>query len=91
MAAFSHSTTYDLPLWRPESVNSERTLFFSAPSSETYSTESRTSNVSHTQSIEETFKTKVTLTSDTQTSLNLEDGEAKLDRELASFKDKVSA
>ncbi|XP_056416408.1 keratin, type II cytoskeletal 80-like [Hyla sarda] len=73
MAAFSHSTTYDLPLWRPDSVNTERTLFYSSPSSETHSTESYAKNVSYSQSIEETFKSKVTVT-ETKSSVSLENG-----------------
>ncbi|XP_075706193.1 keratin, type II cytoskeletal 80-like [Rhinoderma darwinii] len=89
MAAFSHSSTYDLPLWRPDSVTSEHTLYPSPPPSETYSTESCTNNVSYSQSIEESFQTKVTVTSNTQPSFSSEDGERKLNKELASFKDKI--
>ncbi|KAG8585222.1 hypothetical protein GDO81_004925 [Engystomops pustulosus] len=87
MASFTHS--YDLPLWRPDSVDTERTMFFSKPSSETYSSESSTKSVSYSQSIEETFKTKVKVSSDCQTSLNLEDGEGKLNKELDAFEDKI--
>ncbi|XP_040281925.1 keratin, type II cytoskeletal 80-like isoform X2 [Bufo bufo] len=90
MADFSRpSISYDLPLWRPDSVNSERKLFLGSPSSETYSTESYTKNVSYSQSIEETFKTTVKVTSETKPSLNLEDGEEKLNTELSAFQDKI--
>ncbi|XP_044143249.1 keratin, type II cytoskeletal 80-like [Bufo gargarizans] len=90
MADFSRSSiSYDLPLWRPDSVNSEHTLYLSSPSSETYSTESYTKNVSYSQSIEETFKTAVKVTSETKPALNLEDGEEKLNTELSAFKDKI--
>ncbi|XP_069826267.1 keratin, type II cytoskeletal 80-like [Dendropsophus ebraccatus] len=75
--AFSYSSSYDLPLWRPDSVNTERKLFLSPSSSETYSTESYTKNVSCSQSIEENFKTKVTVTSETKSSLIVENGEEK--------------
>ncbi|KAG9491799.1 hypothetical protein GDO78_000350 [Eleutherodactylus coqui] len=88
MAAFSHSYTYDLPLWR-RSVDSERTLFFSGPSSETNTTESCTTDVSYTETTEETFTTKVAVTSDTKTSINVDEGEVKLKTELDSFQEKI--
>ncbi|KAM4048142.1 keratin, type II cytoskeletal 80-like [Anomaloglossus baeobatrachus] len=87
MAAFSYS--YNLPLWRPDAVDTERKLFLSPSSSETHKTETCTTKVSCSQGTEETVKTKVIVKHDSKTSLNLENGEGKLSTELDSFKDKI--
>ncbi|KAM3935113.1 keratin, type II cytoskeletal 80-like [Leptodactylus fuscus] len=93
MADFSHTSSYDLPLWRPDSVNTERKLFLSPRSSETYTTKSCTTSVSYTQSVEETvqetIQTKVKVTSDPLPLPKLDDGEEKLNKDLACFKDKI--
>lgn len=93
MATFSNAFGYDVSPW--QSQNGENYLSPSPALSESYTTESctTTTNGSYSsQSFEEVFQSKLTMSSDSQTMVShQDDAENKLSSALMSFRDKVSA
>ncbi|XP_018426427.1 PREDICTED: keratin, type II cytoskeletal 80-like [Nanorana parkeri] len=92
MASFSNAFSYDVPPW--QSLNGQNHPSPSPALSETYATEScttTTTNGSHaSQSFEEVFKSKLMVSTDTQTTVSQQDdAEAKLSSALMSFRDKI--
>ncbi|XP_063813126.1 keratin, type II cytoskeletal 80-like [Pseudophryne corroboree] len=88
MAASPHS--YESSPWKPGSLSGKINSFSSPPPSETYTTVSCTTDIIYSKSFEETFTSKLKITSDTQPAhFSEEDGEAKMNSTLTSIRDKM--
>ncbi|KAM5180874.1 keratin, type II cytoskeletal 80-like [Mantella aurantiaca] len=88
MATFSNAFSYDEPPWK--SLNGENRPSSSSALSESCTTTTTTNGSYSSQSFEEVFKSKLTVSSDSQTTFGHEDeAEAKLSAALMSFRDKI--
>ncbi|KAM8976242.1 keratin, type II cytoskeletal 80-like [Pelodytes ibericus] len=86
MATHSQSSDYDASLWQQDAFRSSKSPHPSPPTSGSYTKDySITLNSSHSDALEETFKSRLKVTSDSCSSLHLEDSEPK----LSSFIDKI--
>ncbi|KAM9319878.1 keratin, type II cytoskeletal 80-like [Gastrophryne carolinensis] len=95
MATSSKSSGYGVLPWRSASTNGDSHLSPSPDLSESYATKSyitttKVNGSCSVQTVEEVFKTKLTVSSDTQTTMShQDDGEEKLSADLMSFQDKI--
>ncbi|XP_072261702.1 keratin, type II cytoskeletal 80-like isoform X1 [Pyxicephalus adspersus] len=92
MASFSNTFQHDVPPW--QSLNGGKLSSPSPALSESYTTEScittSTDRSYSSQAFEEVLKSKLTISSDAQTTLShQDDSEAKLSAALMSFRDKI--
>uniref|UniRef100_A0A8C5LR15 Keratin 80 n=1 Tax=Leptobrachium leishanense TaxID=445787 RepID=A0A8C5LR15_9ANUR len=90
MATSSKSSNYDASPWKPDIFKGSKSPLASTPSARSYTKEDPSkTNGSHTEILEETFKSKLTVTSESSSTLHLDNAEIKLNSTLSSFIDKI--
>lgn len=90
MASSSGSFDYDASPWKPDVFKGSTSPLTSTSSTRSYTKEDISiTNGSYSEILEETFTSKVKVTSESSSALRLEDAETKLNNTLSSFTDKI--
>ncbi|XP_063284606.1 keratin, type II cytoskeletal 80-like [Pelobates fuscus] len=90
MASYSQSSDYDEAPWQSDSFKGRKSPLTSTPTSRCYTKEEVSyTNGSYSEILEETFTSKVKITTESSSALQLEDAENKLSNTLSSYVDKI--
>ncbi|KAE8627065.1 hypothetical protein XENTR_v10006860 [Xenopus tropicalis] len=89
MASNAQKSSHTFSVWQQEDMVVRESLFPSPPPSVSCQVISSATNGNHSTLLEETFESKLKITSDIHSSLHSEEAETKLRAALATFNDKI--